>query len=271
MNRSGFMSFYEFIFNPDRTISVNDYFPRDHFDSYSFFEIVKSRSSNEIFSFSNTESFTSSVYLNQKTIYSEINKSTFESSKLRYELCNNLLFSSLNNDAWKLKGIKTDQIRFILVYNEEHTFFTNTTYSFEYFFDVKNPKHGIYGGVNLDSLISQIRTHYIDSNNQELWAIAKRLNLSLGDLFNRADSTGSITFTREESELLSSAPLDIDGINNFYLHINSFNSVSPIAIRTLVFPKRPKHYIELQEDLYKSDKHYEAIAYRNVLTSKYQY
>ena len=265
IDKSGVKSFYEFFLSPDKTYSVNEYFPRDKFDNFSFKELVKSESSNEILSFSNPESFISDIFLTQKTIYSAINKSTFESAKRRYELCLNLLVSSIDNDIWANKFGDTDQTKFVLIYNEQHTFFTNTTYVYEYFYDNKNPKHSIYGGVNLDSLISQIKIHWVNSNDKELESIAARLGLKIEKLLERADSTGTISLTDEEIEILSSQPVTTESSDPFYLTIKGFEEVEPYGMVSFTIPKRSHHYIEVGGNLYFNDKLYEAIAYRNAL------
>jgi len=257
--------FFESMLNPSNGAISYAYFPSDIFDDFSPFQIVKYNWNNEILTFSDESSFFQDRYLQQKTVYCIINKSTFESPLKRYELCIHLKYYSQIDDVFNDNETNPDQTKYVLIYNKPQTFFSVKTYLFKYFYDNQNPKHGIYGGVNLDSLSNEYIKQDIESSNKYNSLLAKALGISIDSLYRRTSEDGNLKINEREDSLLRNFGFSSSFSDNYFvLDIIPFFSVKPDSMLNFSFPNINQYQVNLTDNNYFDEKLYKAIYLRDL-------
>jgi hypothetical protein len=263
VQKVGIKSFYDYILKPNKMYSISNYFPREVFDNYSTLELVKYEKNNEILTFSNTTSFYQDAFLSQKTIFSLINKTTHESIYRRKRLCAELLSYALIDGAFSGdKGI--DQTKFVLIYREPHSYFSSMVYVYQYYYDNKDHKFSIYGGINLDSLISYYQRRPQNYQVEYLKAIANLLGITVDSLKKREDKKGVIKLSKDEVKKVNVKPLIIPRTSELVIRIIGFEEVKPSIFYTVNFPFNSINSIDFIANQNFDEKFYEALAYRDI-------
>lgn len=124
---SGDKYFFNEYFSKFETLNLDynftNYYPKDVFDEYIYFQTDKIDLNNDIISFSDPNSFFQDRFLAQKTIFALMNKQTFENEIRRYLLSLQLIIYSNINDVFN--GISNiSQTKILLIYNEPQTYFS---------------------------------------------------------------------------------------------------------------------------------------------------
>jgi len=241
------------------------YYPKEVLDEFSLFQIEKKEKNNEIISFSNNASFFENKILGQKTIYALTNKPTFEDENKRFILCKLLIQYSNINDVFDDEYDFVDQTKIVLVYNESQTYFTSTTRLYTYYYDNKDPKHLIYGGIELDSLISYHKknlAHYLNSSRK---ALAISLNQNEDSLTSRLKNGDSIQITQEEYRKYQKILFELCNVNTTLVNtIIPFGLVKPTEYLSINFPHKNSQMINFIDYQLWDDKLNEAIYFRDL-------
>jgi hypothetical protein len=256
--------YFENIYSVNSDYSVASYYPKEEFEDFSFFQIEKIEQNNSILSFSVGESFFQDRYLRQKTIYSLINKSTFEDLNKRYLLARKLIVYSILNNLFNNPFDRIEQTKLVLVYNEFHTYFSNKTYFFTYYYDNLNTKYDIYGGVDLDSLIASQKNQIGVPEKAYSKALAETLQISEDSLSRIKYKEKSISLSPDQfAHFKTSFNKFIISNSQMVLTIIPFNKVEPSVILSLSFPQKYLLNIDYNTVNLWDEKLDEAIVYRD--------
>ncbi len=240
-----------------------NYYPKEVFDEYSYFQTEKINLNNDIITFSDSKSFYQNTFLGQKTIYAVINKQTFENEDKRFLLCRYLIIYSGINDIFNETSDKVSQTKLLLIYNVPQTYFTKKTYTYCYYYDNKNPKYSIYGGIELDSLISYQKSKIVFKDSAIKNALLKTLKIS-EDSLKKISHNGEVTLSGEQAMLLQREYAKLMNSNSTIpITIVPFNEVKPDIMLSINSIRSQAHQVELTENYYWNDKFYEAIFLRN--------
>lgn len=243
-----------------KEISGSTYFPREIFDEYSFNELEAFEKTNAYITPMIYESFHREITIGKKTLYSVINKSTFDSPLKRYKLCLSLRMYSMMGAEIDLDEI--DDTEIFLTYREPHTYYSNITYTYRYYV---NSKYGVYGGVNLDSL----NAYYKRNVGIFVKSLAEATNkspdsISVSDAYN---------LTEEQKIQFVGTYIPLMQQNNVLTNVISFDAVKPQRMYTTNFPKYPPHMIVLTNP-YDDNDYIESTNLRNytkLLDNVFQY
>jgi len=230
-----FPALIDYVKKPSSPIHSNNYYPIEIFNNYTIGLRDLFYESSDIIVFTDSASLLSNKIVGQKTIYANINESTFLSNNKRYELCYLLLRYSSTNDSLNNIYSKVDQTKFLFLYSEQNGLFTHKCYLFTYYYDHNNPyaEDLIYGGINLDSL----NRYYLSHRSLLNEALAQTLNIDVQSLLQRTDKKGNINFTDSELRVLDTVSYQIEFPLQLYpIH---FDSVKPsTTISFLTNPER---------------------------------
>lgn len=251
--------------------NFTNYYPKDVFDEFIYFQTEKINLNNDIITFSDTKSFYQNTFLGQKTIYAIINKPTFENEIKRYVLCNYLINYSNINDIFNDVSDEVSQTKLLLIYNEPQTYFSKKIYTYCYYYDNKNPKYSIYGGIALDSLIAYQKSKIGLKDRAFKLALIKTLKIS-EDSLKKIAQNGSISLSYEQADLLKKEFSKlINSESNIPITILPFGSVKPDETFSINSIRSQAHQIELTENYYWNDKFFEAIFWRDYIDSENHY
>ena len=155
-----FLSIYNYSFTKIIPSLYNErynflaYFPIEIFNEYSYFQFEIYDENNDIISPNVKKSYFCRPLLREKTIYANINKSTFESEAKRITLCYLLChYSNINQIFSEIEAVDNTQI--ILSYDEPFLLLGRKTYTYRYYYE----NGYINGGIEIDKLDCFYRTH----------------------------------------------------------------------------------------------------------------
>ncbi|NOU47196.1 MAG: hypothetical protein HOO86_09055 [Bacteroidales bacterium] len=241
-----------------------NYYPKEIFDEYTYFQTEKINSNNSIITFSDSESFFEDKFLVQKSIYALVNKETFDNELKRLQLAFQLIIHSNINDAFNRESRNVDQTRILMIYNEPHTYFSKKIYVFRYYYDNLNPKHSIYGGVQLDSLVSYYKSQIDYPEKAFTTALINTLGITEDSLNKIIDSTDAIELSDENLEVLHrKLNFAMRKSNEIPLILVPFSDVEPSIWLNVNSRQSNTYHIELTESFYMEEMFYEAIYWRD--------
>ena len=229
------------------------YFPIEEISEYSNLITTTKQKTNDIVTFSEISSIISNCYLTQKRINVIINENTYNSIHKRKKLCEKLLYYSTLSEGFEAKNI--DQTQFNLKYCERLSFFLLKQSYFVYYYDNKKNYHGIYGGLNPDSLISyynRINESYYDSY---IDGISRYFHISKDTLITLIESSDEgFTIPQElvsKSVNRGSGSISIEfEIPEYDFYIYSFEDIKPFRTIEFSFPSSEScMLIDWSEDL----------------------
>lgn len=257
------ISFYKFLVSTNSSYNFTNYYPAEVFDNYADVITEKFVESNKILIYSDTLSLIQDKFLGQKTIYATINKEVFDNIAKRNELCKKLTNYSSVNDYINDRYGEVDQTKIVLSYIKPNTFVTSLSYTYFYYYDNKDAKGIVYGGIDLDSLIKSYKSY----DETLLRTISNILNVDEENLKARIVKEGQLVFSNDEIVIINASPEKFTF--PFNLRPISFDSVRPLGYLNFSFPKGDVSLEGIEISLSLKSRYYEAINLRNYIYYNY--
>ena len=242
--------------------SLTGYYPKDTFNNYTYWQIEKFEENNTIFTFSDSLCIFQDRFLKQKKIIASINKETFENENRRYILCYLLIHYSEINDSINNVYSQIDQTKIVLVHSEPYTYFGNKVVTYTYYYDNKNPKESIYGGIRLDSLLSYYKRQLTFCEEYRIQTVANIHHIDDLQIKKIIQNGGKLSFSKEEDSILANKRVALEPL---LVRTIPFGDVKPEGIIWINFPHGESSVVETDRLFDTNKKKSEVMYYRNAL------